>query len=300
MDATYHWFHNPVGKQGIRPAASHGAAGRVMSLCHAGPRIALGLALSLTSVAGAQTGTGDTGSDTRVPVQYSELKDSAEVVFKSAADSVEWERERAVARRASGLRVVVSLRERHVWVMRGNDTLRTAKAAVASGMTINFAGRSWTFRTPRGKHTVVRKIMNPVWRPPDWLYAETAMQHNLELARLNPNRPVRVGKDTLLVVRNGLVGLLDRKAGRFAPLPTDEHIVFNDTLYIPPFGTQNRKVEGELGQFALDLGDGYLLHGTSDPKSIGKAVTHGCIRLGDLDLNWLYVYVPTGTPVYIY
>ena len=115
-----------------------------------------------------------------------------------------------------------------------------------------------------------------------------------------PNRPVRIGADTLLVVRNGLVGLLDRKAGRFAPLPTDEHIVFNDTLYIPPFGTQNRKIEGELGQFALDLGDGYLLHGTSDPRSIGKAVTHGCIRLGDMDLNWLYVYVPTGTPVYIY
>jgi L,D-transpeptidase-like protein len=300
VDATHHWFHNSISNQGPRPAAFHGAAGRVVPLHQAGLRIALGLALCLTSTAGAQTGTGDTGSDTRVPVQYSELKDSAEVVFKSAADSLEWERERAVARRASGLRVVVSLRERHVWVMRGEDTLRTAKAAVASGMTINFAGRSWTFRTPRGKHTVVRKIRNPVWRPPDWLYAETAMQYNLELARLNPNRPVRVGADTLLVVRNGLVGLLDRKAGRFAPLPTDEHIVFNDTLYIPPFGTQNRKIEGELGQFALDLGDGYLLHGTSDPRSIGKAVTHGCIRLGDMDLNWLYVYVPTGTPVYIY
>jgi len=300
VDAIDHWFHNPVTHRGVRPAAFNGAAGRTASIGRLVAIMASGAAFCLTSAAAAQSGSGNSGSDTRVPVQYSDLSDSAEVLFKSAADSLEWERERAVARNASGLRVVVSLRERYVWVMRGDDTLRTAKAAVASGMTINFAGRSWTFRTPRGKHTVLRKIMHPVWRPPDWLYAETAMQHNLELARLQTNRPVRVGKDTLLVVRNGLVGLLDRKAGRFAPLPTDEHIVFNDTLYIPPFGTQNRKVEGELGQFALDLGDGYLLHGTSDPKSIGKAVTHGCIRLGDMDINWLYVYVPTGTPVYIY
>ena len=299
MDAINHWFHDSITQLGRRPAAFYGAAGRVASI-RLMPVLALGAALCLPAAARAQGGSGNTGSDTRVPVLYSDLNDSAEVMFKSAADSLEWERERAVARSASGLRVIVSLRERRVWVVRGGDTLRTAKAAVASGMTINFAGKSWTFRTPRGKHTVLRKIINPVWHPPDWLYAEAAMQHNLELARLQPERPVRVGRDTLLVVRNGLVGLLDKKPGRFAPLPTDEHIVFNDTLYIPPYVTQNRKVPGELGQFALDLGDGYLLHGTSDPKSIGRAVTHGCIRLGDMDINWLYVYIPTGTPVYIY
>jgi hypothetical protein len=170
---------------------------------------------------------------------------------------------------------VVSLRERRVWVMRGADTLRNAEAAVASGMTIEFAGRSWTFRTPRGRHTVLRKVENPVWRPPDWLYAEAALDHGLELARLRPERPVRVADDEVLVIRNGRVGLLNPSTRSFAPLPVDEHIVFNDTLYIPPVVTQNRRVEGELGRYALDLGDGYLIHGTSDPKSIGRAVT-GC------------------------
>ena len=71
-------------------------------------------------------------------------------------------------------------------------------------------------------------------------------------------------------------------------------------MYIPPFVTQNRKVEGELGRYALDLGDGYLIHGTADPKSIGRAVTHGCIRLGDDDIEWLYRNVPRGTTVHIY
>lgn len=235
------------------------------------------------------------------PVQLSDrLDDRPMITFKSGADSLAWERSRAAAVRGTGLRVLVSLRERQVLVMRDADTLRTAVAAVASGMTIEYGGRSWTFRTPRGRHTVLRKVENPVWRPPDWLYAEAAIAHELELARLRPDRPVRVSADQLLVVRKGEAGLLDRTTGDFAPLPADEHIVFNDTLYIPPLVTRNRQVEGELGKFALDLGDGYMIHGTADPKSIGRAVTHGCIRLADDDIDWLYRHVPVGTVVQIY
>jgi hypothetical protein len=259
--------------------------------------------LALVVISGICPVTSGWAQDTvaRVPVQYStRMNDSGTVPFTSVADSVEWERARLLASKAVGLRVVVSLRERHVWVMRGSDTLRSADAAVASGMTIAFAGRSWTFRTPRGRHTVLRKVENPVWRPPDWLYAEAALEHNLELARLRPERPIRIGADQLLVVRNGRVGLLTESTRAFSPLPIDEHIVFNDTLYIPPLVTQNRRVEGELGQYALDLGDGYLIHGTSDPRTIGRAVTHGCIRLGDDDIAWLYRNVPSGTPVHIY
>jgi lipoprotein-anchoring transpeptidase ErfK/SrfK len=76
--------------------------------------------------------------------------------------------------------------------------------------------------------------------------------------------------------------------------------VFDGTLYIPPLGTVNRRVSGELGPFALDLGDGYLIHGTPDPASIGRAITHGCIRLSDEDIAWMYRFIPEGAPVYIY
>jgi hypothetical protein len=264
-------------------SAALGVVGRVLLTC-----------ACLTSAALAQ-------GESRMQVELSNrMNDSAVVPFKSPADSLAWERARMLATKGSGLRVIVSLRERHVWVMRGADTIRSAEAAVASGMSISFSGRSWTFRTPRGRHTVLRKLENPVWRPPDWLYAEAAMDHGLELARLRPDRPVRVDDDELLVIRNGLAGLLNEATRTFSPLPTDEHIVFNDTLYIPPLVTQNRRIAGELGRYALDLGDGYLIHGTSDPKSIGRAVTHGCIRLGDDDIAWLYRNVPMGTPVHIY
>ncbi len=294
MDATDSRFHNSLAEGGKWPAASNGAAGLAAS-AHRWRALAAVLAIvGLASVAVAQEPEG------KLSVKDSNMDDSAEVVFKSRADSVEWSRAKSLAGKGAGLRVVVSLRERRVWVLRDADTLRVAKAAVASGMTINFAGKSWTFRTPRGRHTVLRKVENPVWRPPDWLYAETAMNHGLELARLRPDRSVRVNRDHLMMVRNGVVGLLDQVTGRFTPLPTDEHIVFNDTLYIPPFVTQNRKVEGELGRYALDLGDGYMIHGTADPRSIGRAVTHGCIRLGDDDIAWLYQNVPTGTVVHVY
>jgi hypothetical protein len=251
------------------------------------------LLVGLTSQVGAQ-------APERVPVRDDAHMDSSEVRFKSEADSLEWERDRAAALRATGLRVLVSLRERQVIVMRGADTVRSARAAVASGMTLNYAGKSWTFRTPRGRHTVLRKIQEPVWTPPDWLYAETAMEHNLELGRLRADRPVRISPTERLAVRNGQVGIISDSTRRFAPLPLDEHIVFNDTLYIPPFVTENRKVPGELGRYALDMGDGYMIHGTPDQASIGKAVTHGCIRLRDWDIAWLYWNIPVGTPVHVY
>jgi lipoprotein-anchoring transpeptidase ErfK/SrfK len=280
-----------------RPVASKGAAGRRTPSGWQPVRFAIvaSLATCLTTVLRGQA------PDSGLPVQLPDiLSDSAWVPFRSPADSVSWARARSAAFKTSGLRVVVSLRERRVWVLRGADTLRTSRAAVASGMTIAFAGRSWTFRTPRGRHTVLRKVEDPVWRPPDWLYAEAALEYNLELATLRPGRPVKVNDDQLLVVRGDRIGLLTPSAHEFAPLPLDEHIVFNDTLYIPPIATENRRVEGELGRYALDLGDGYLIHGTTNPKSIGRAVTHGCIRLGDEDIEWLYRNVPAGTEVHIY
>lgn len=218
---------------------------------------------------------------------------------RSRADSLEHVRARKLAAEARGYRVVVSLEDRTLWVLYDSDTIRTATVAVATGLTLDFAGRKWTFRTPRGKHAVVDIKVDPTWTPPDWMYAEAAMQHQLRLAPMPRTRPVTLKDGRQLAVRDSLVGLIDLD-GEFYPLPIDEHIVFDSTLYIPPYGTVNRQVEGELGAYALDLGDGYLLHGTPYTESLGNAATHGCIRLGDDDIEWLYLHVGRGTPVYIY
>jgi len=43
----------------------------------------------------------------------------------------------------------------------------------------------------------------------------------------------------------------------------------------------------------------YRLHGTNDPRTIGQAVSSGCVRLINQDIIDLYQRVPTGTPVVV-
>ncbi|MBI3548627.1 MAG: L,D-transpeptidase [Elusimicrobia bacterium] len=69
---------------------------------------------------------------------------------------------------------------------------------------------------------------------------------------------------------------------------------------VPPPDDPGRKVPGELGAYVLSLGDGYLIHGTKDEKSLGRPVSHGCVRLGAADLQKVFETVPIGTKVYIY
>jgi len=69
---------------------------------------------------------------------------------------------------------------------------------------------------------------------------------------------------------------------------------------IPPPEDPLRKVEGELGGYVLNLGDGYLIHGTKTEALLGRPASHGCVRLGADNLKKLYDSVPVGTPVYIY
>lgn len=44
---------------------------------------------------------------------------------------------------------------------------------------------------------------------------------------------------------------------------------------------------------------GYGIHGTNNPASIGKYVSHGCIRMYNKDVIELYNLVPIGTSVRI-
>ncbi len=56
----------------------------------------------------------------------------------------------------------------------------------------------------------------------------------------------------------------------------------------------------ELGDYAMDLGEGYLIHGTLYERALGLSITHGCVRLGGRDLETVYKNVRVGTPVYIF
>jgi lipoprotein-anchoring transpeptidase ErfK/SrfK len=54
-----------------------------------------------------------------------------------------------------------------------------------------------------------------------------------------------------------------------------------------------------LGDYALAIGDGYLIHGSLYKRTLGMSVTHGCIRVGDDDLEVVFKAAQIGTKVYI-
>ena len=75
--------------------------------------------------------------------------------------------------------------------------------------------------------------------------------------------------------------------------------VSNPTYYHPgkviPAGASN-----PLGNRWIGLSQkGYGIHGTNEPKSIGKAASHGCIRMAKKDLEQLFEIVRPGDSVEI-
>lgn len=206
---------------------------------------------------------------------------------------------RAAADSSWGLRIIVSTGEHRLWVMDDADTIYASLVAVGSGRRLSSRGRTWIFETPLGQRTVISKDSAPVWVPPDWYYIETARANDLAVAYVDFNKPVTLADGRVLTLRGGTVGVIGADS-LFAPLPLDEHIVFGGTLYVPPLGSKNREQHGTLGNYRLNLGDAVGMHGTNEPSSVGKPVTHGCMRLYDRDIEWLYRMIPIGTRVYIY
>jgi hypothetical protein len=211
----------------------------------------------------------------------------------SRADSLAWEAGRRAAGRATGRRIVVSIFDRRLWLIDGQDTLMSAPAGVGMGMVRRTSGRTIDFSTPRGRRTVLAKETDPLWVPPDWHYYSMG-----DRVRQFPAEGVPLADGGRVVRRGENLGIL--RDGQFEPLPREHPLTWDGILYIPPFGTINRQVPDVLGRFKLDTGDGILIHGTNDPIAVGFPATHGCIRLDEEPLSFLYEQVDVGTAVYIY
>jgi lipoprotein-anchoring transpeptidase ErfK/SrfK len=200
--------------------------------------------------------------------------------------------------------IVVSIADRRLWYMRGDETLYTTRVAVGSGKTlIKHGGRSeYKFDTPRGRLVVQSKEADPVWVPPDWHYLELARRKGLGLVKLTRGQAIPTPDGAVVTVSgNDVVKRFpDGREVAYGSGEEGKEIVAGGNVIVPPFGTNQRKYVGVLGTHRLNLGDGYALHGTDAPASIGHAVSHGCVRLRNEDIDYLYSSVATGTPVYIY
>lgn len=203
------------------------------------------------------------------------------------------------AESGTALRVVVHTSRHMLYVVADDrDTILAAPVATAMERDFTYGGRTYRFFTPRGRRAVVAKSPDPVWTVPDWHYYEKAARRGLEPVHLRDGGEVPLSDGTLLVMRDGRPGRLNQ-FGFFAAFPIGIEIILDGRIFIPPLTSPHRRVPGALGRFKLDLGDGYLIHGTNayTVDSIGHGASHGCIRMHDGDLERLYELVPVGTPV---
>ncbi|WP_309672185.1 L,D-transpeptidase [Gemmatimonas sp.] len=199
--------------------------------------------------------------------------------------------------------LVVSIADRRVWYKHRDSVLFTAPVATGSGKQLVIKGNNkiLRFETPRGRLTVQRRDSAPAWIPPDWHYQEQANKRRLGIIQLVRGVPLKLRDGSQMIVQGNDV--VRRGAdGTVRPLTASDgrEIVADGKIVIPPYGTNHRKYADVLGTHRLYLGDGYALHGTNNPASIGQAVSHGCVRLRNEDIAVLYDRVAVGTPVYIY
>jgi L,D-transpeptidase-like protein len=68
-------------------------------------------------------------------------------------------------------------------------------------------------------------------------------------------------------------------------------------LSVPPAGAPERWERGMLGAYALDIGGGYLVHGSPYAVVAGERSTHGCVRLAEADLEVVYQTLQIGDVV---
>jgi lipoprotein-anchoring transpeptidase ErfK/SrfK len=221
---------------------------------------------------------------------------------------------------AAAQTILVSTAENRLWVRRGRQTVFTAVVSTGKGTTLEIAGREMRFDTPTGRFRILSKEENPVWVPPDWHYVEEARKKKLDLVRAKPGDAIDA--DTGEAVTSGPSGVWalvegERKPRRVLRVRADaivevgpdgsereieprEFLRAGKALVVPPLGSRQRRLEKTLGRYRLNLGDGYALHGTQATGQLGRSVSHGCVRVGDQDLEKLYGMARVGDEVIIY
>ena len=143
--------------------------------------------------------------------------------------------------------LVINTTDNLFYLYRNKKLIREGHCSTGSfKMLKTEEGRSWIFKTPKGKFTIQGKQTNPAWRRPDWAFAEEGL-----------------------------------------PIPERQD-------------DPSRYEFGVLGDYALALGDGYLIHGTIYKRFLGMPVTHGCVRLNDDDLKAIFNSLSIGSKVYIF
>src|SRR4051794_10585033 len=223
----------------------------------------------------------------------------------------------------TGQSIIVSTTENRLYVRSNGQVIFQAVCSTGKGTTLAVDGKTIIFDTPIGKLHIVSKEENPLWVPPDWHYVEEARKNGMRVVHLNPGQSIdaRTGQppasapsrgvwswfggssntvtNPVLKVRGDTVVEVEPD-GSERELEAGKTIVAGDAVVIPPVNTKQRHYDKVLGKFRLEMGNGYGIHGTDEPDKLGQSVSHGCVRLGDADIEKLYQIANRGDTVIIY
>jgi lipoprotein-anchoring transpeptidase ErfK/SrfK len=223
----------------------------------------------------------------------------------------------------TGQTILVSTAENKLYVRRGGQTVFEAVCSTGKGTTLAVDGKTVVFDTPIGKLHIISKDENPQWVPPDWHYVEEARKNGMRVVHLNPGQSIdeRTGQPATSTPSQGVWSWFGGSSntasnpvlkvqgdtvvevapdGSQRELEPGKTIVAGDAVVIPPVNTKQRHYDKVLGKFRLEMGNGYGIHGTDEPDKLGQSVSHGCVRLGDADIEKLYQIANRGDTVIIY
>lgn len=119
--------------------------------------------------------------------------------------------------------------------------------------------------------------------------------------------PVGVGKGGTLRRLDGSVWEWDTPDGIFEVGRKKKDPVWYrpDWYYLekglptPPAYSEERYARGMLGDYALYISDEIAIHGTQDRSSVGRAASHGCLRMTNEDIAVVFALVEVGTRVIV-
>ncbi|HWP71029.1 MAG TPA: L,D-transpeptidase, partial [Gemmatimonadaceae bacterium] len=170
--------------------------------------------------------------------------------------------------------IVISITDNRLWYRVHDSVVFETRVATGSGKVLEKGpgGSQWKFETPRGRLKVLAKEEDPAWVPPDWHFIEQANKRGLEVTKLMRGESIKASDGSVITVSGSEVVRRTRD-GKETPLEASDgrEIVVDGQLIVPPYGTKQRQYKGVLGTHRLLLGNGYAIHGTNVPTSIGQS-----------------------------
>ncbi len=127
------------------------------------------------------------------------------------------------------------------------------------------------------------------------VYGEDRWQTKRIVVSIPDRKLVLLDGDKVLRVYDVAVGKASTPTpqGDFRIINRDQNPTWYGPSVVVPPGKDN-----PLGTRWMGLSfKGYGIHGTNAPSSVGKAASHGCIRMRQADLEELFGLVEVGMPV---